>query len=363
MNIQGTYTNKGLALAAKTAAGACLRVTRVVGGSGHTTDIPNAAALPEIQQTLAVGEARCAGSTAVLPVTLAAMELEASYTLTELGIYAEDPDEGEILYCVYRLDEPVTIQAGSDTVLRFYLRQTVSEDGGAQVLCSPAGLITENDCGPVRRRVLATGAPSHGATIPASELQAYLDNLPRLLTEHYVITLSGTCSRDIWVKDFYGSGSLTFRADALGDCVFAKDFRITNCSIPVQMKTLKWELDETASPYRYCIFCERSAVYAEECSFNGHAKAGRGAAADFNSSTLLKNYAFHNLEIAVRTSFGGRVEVYGENPETDYSGNAIGVYLLLGGLALLGDRIPDTLGGTYNAKDGMSAIIKGGKFI
>ena len=32
MNIQGTYTNKGLALTAKTAAGACLRVIRVVGG-------------------------------------------------------------------------------------------------------------------------------------------------------------------------------------------------------------------------------------------------------------------------------------------------------------------------------------------
>ena len=55
MNIQGTYTNKGLALAAKTAVGACLRVTRVVGGSGHTPDIPKATQLPEIRQTLAVG--------------------------------------------------------------------------------------------------------------------------------------------------------------------------------------------------------------------------------------------------------------------------------------------------------------------
>ena len=45
MNIQGKYTNKGLALTAKTAAGACLRVTRVVGGSGHTTDVPNAVQL------------------------------------------------------------------------------------------------------------------------------------------------------------------------------------------------------------------------------------------------------------------------------------------------------------------------------
>ena len=363
MNIQGTYTNKGLALTAKTAAGACLRVTRVVGGSGHTSDIPGAAALSEIQQTLAAGAARCAGNTAVLPVTLAAVGLGATYTLTELGVYAEDPNEGEILYCVYRLDEPVTIQAGSDTVLRFYLRQTVSEDGGAAVLCSPSGLITESDCGPVRRRVLAIGASSYAVTIPASELQAYLDTLPRLLTEHYVITLSGTCSRDIWVRDFYGCGSLTFRADDLGDCVFTKDFRITSCSIPVHMKNIKWELDETASPYRYCIYCERSAVYAEVCSFNGHAKTGRGAAADFNSSVVLANCAFHDLEIAVRTSWGGCVGVYGENPETDYSGNAMGVFLLLGGVALLGERIPDTLGGVYNAKSGMNAIIKGGKFI
>ena len=52
MNIQGTYTNKGLALTAKTAAGACLRVTRVVGGSGHTPDIPNVAQLPEIRGEL-----------------------------------------------------------------------------------------------------------------------------------------------------------------------------------------------------------------------------------------------------------------------------------------------------------------------
>ena len=363
MNIQGTYTNKGLALTAKTAAGACLRVIRVVGGSGYTTDIPNAAALSEIRQTLAVGEARCAGNTAVLPVTLATMELEDSYTLTELGVYAEDPDEGEILYCVYRLDEPVTIQAGSDTVLRFYLRQTVSEDGGAAVLCSPAGLITESDCAPVRKMVLTTGASSCAVTIPAAELQAYLDALPRLLTEHHIITLSGTNSDIVYVKDFYGCGSFTFRADNLGDCVFTKGFRITNCSIPVQMKTVKWELDETASPYRCCILCERSAVYADGCSFNGHAQNGRGVGVFYNSSAVLASCAFHDLESVVTTSWGGRVEIYGTNPATDYSNNYVGARHILGGLVLLGDHVPDTLGGNYNVRDEMSAIIKGGKFI
>lgn len=363
MNIQGTYTNKGLALTAKTAAGACLRVTRVVGGSGHTQDIPNAVQMSEIRQTLAVGAARCAGNTVVLPVTLAAMGLESSYTLTELGIYAEDPDEGEILYCVYRLDEPVTIQAGNDTVLRFNLRQTVSKDGGATVLCSPAGLITESDCAPVRKMVLATGASSHAVTIPAAELQAYLDALPRLLTEHYEITLSGINSDIVYVNGFYGCGSLTFRADNLGDCVFTKGFRATNCSIPVQMKMVKWELDETASSYKYCILCEQSTIYAEECSFSGHAQNGRGVGVFYNSSAVLASCAFHDLDCAVSTSWGGRVEVYGENPATDYSNNCVGIRHILGGLVLLGDRVPDTLGGTYNTKNGMNAIIKDGKFI
>ena len=363
MNIQGTYTNKGLALTAKTAAGACLRVTRVVGGSGHTTDVPNAVALPEIRQTLTVGEARCTGNTAVLPVTLAAVGQRSTYTLAELGVYAEAPDEGEILYCVYRLDEPVTIQAGSDTVLRFYLRQTVSEDGGAMVLCSPAGLITESDCAPVRKMVLATGAPQRYVTVPASELQAYLDALPRLLTEHHVITLSGTNSNIVSVKDFYGCGSLTLRADKVGDCVFTKDVIVENCSIPVIMEGLKWELDGTASPETYCISCRDSTIYANICSFNGHAKTGRGVVSWGNSSAVLAGCSLHNLEIAVEASWGGRIGVYGEDPKTECSGNTIGIYLRQGGLVLLGDLVPDLLGGTYNERNRMNAIIKGGKFV
>lgn len=363
MNIQGTYTNKGLALTAKTAAGACLRVTRVVGGSGHTTDVPNAAQLSEIRQTLAVGEARCTGNTAVLPVTLAAVGLESSYTLTELGIYAEDPDEGEILYCVYRLDEPVTIQAGNDTVLRFYLRQTVSEDGGAAVLCSPAGLITESDCAPVRQKVLATGAPRRDVSLSASELQAYLDTLPRLLTEHYVITLSGTASEEVSVNGFYGCGSLMLQANNLGDCVFKRELRVLNCRLPVQMEKLKWELDETANKYRYCLPCQKSMVYADGCSFNGCAKNGRGVGAFYNSYAVLADCAFHDLECAVSTSWGGFVGIFGDNPTEDYSNNQVGICHIRGGLVLLGELVPDTLGGTYNAKEGMSAIIKGGKFI
>lgn len=368
MNIQGTYTNKGLALAAKTAAGACLRVTRVVGGSGHTADIPNVVQLLEIRQTLAVGEACCAGDTAVLPVTLAAVELGATYTLTELGIYAEDPNEGEILYCVYRLDEPVTIQAGSDTMLRFYLRQTVSKDGGAQVLCSPAGLITESDCGPVRKMVLTTDVPDRAVTIPASELQAYLDALPRLLTEHHVITLSGTCSQAVYMKGFYGCGSLTLRAANLDDCVFTRNITVNNCSVPVKMEKLKWEFGADIPYGESCLTCSSSKVMVWECSFTGYltpdgGKLGRAATTIDRGYFYLRDCKFHNLEIVVNCYCAGHIDIIETETGGEYSGNDIGAYTQFSGLVMLASGIPPTLGSGGNVTRNGGVIIQGGKFI
>lgn len=368
MNIQGTYTNKGLALTAKTAAGACLRVTRVVGGSGHTTDVPNAVQLPEIRQTLAVGEARCAGDTAVLPVTLAAVELGATYTLTELGVYAEDPNEGEILYCVYRLDEPVTIQAGSDTVLRFYLRQTVSEDGGAAVLCSPAGLITESDCAPVRKMVLATDVSYRCVAIAASELQTYLNALPRLLTEHHVITLSGTNSNIVYLNDFYGCGSLTFCADNLGDCVFTRSFTLKNCSAPVIMEKLKWELGSNIPYGESCVFCSTSEVMARECSFNGYVppdgeQVGRAATTVNRGYCEFWDCKFHNFEMVINCYGAGHVDIIETKVGGEYGGSKYGVYTELSGVAMLSDKVPATMGSGGNVTNNGGVIIQGGKFI
>ena len=289
MNIQGIYTSKGLALTAKTSAGACLRVTRMVGGSGHTTDIPNAAALSEIRQTLAVGEARCAGNTAVLPVTLAAMELEDSYTLTELGIYAEDPDEGEILYCVYRLDEPVTIQAGSDTVLRFYLRQTVSEDGGAMVLCSPAGLITESDCAPARKMVLAADAPNRTVTVPMEKLADYLAHLPRLLTERLTIEVSGEWTGMIPIVGFYGCGTLSIQGE--GTAIVHGGIQVCNCGCMVWLEKLTMKATaEMAAEGGYLLYCaSAAAVWTTGCTIVGQRNLTGVRATDSSLVSLISS--------------------------------------------------------------------------
>ena len=183
MEIQGFFTKKGLALAAKLAAGETLKITRAVAGAGQTAQ--TASALSQIRQNLTAGRPRRRGNTAILPVTLAAGMTETSYTLREIGLYAQDPDEQEILYKVYQLSEPVGIFPDSRLVLRFYLEETVSEALNMTVVCSPAGLITEEDFAPVRDKVEKTSVGyAETVRVTAAELPGYIRSLPRLLLKN-----------------------------------------------------------------------------------------------------------------------------------------------------------------------------------
>lgn len=366
MSLQGFYTTKGLALAAKIAAGTALVITRVTAGSGTETATSASVLMDEIQ-TLTVGPAQTSGQTATLPVTLAEAEASASYALTELGVYTCDPDEGEILYQVFRMDAPCAITAGGMNTYRFYLRQTVGASG-VTVTCSPAGLLIDEDLAPTRAKVMATATNTVSAAVSAAQLQAYLDTLPRLLTDHYSITVSGTYVGVIRIHGFYGCGSLTIRADSVGSCVLTRDIEVVNCSAPVTIEKLKWQIDAAAPSSVHCITCSNCHVYAEDCSFNGYApvngnKVGTGMTVFAHGFACVKDCEFHNLNIAVNCYFGGRIEVYGSVPESSYSNNDIGVYLYYGGFALLGNDVPTTIGGVYNAQNGMGAIIQSGKFI
>ena len=239
--------------------------------------------------------------------------------------------------------------------VRYDAAQSLTDEQKAQAQANiGAGAISTKNIGSVSK------------SLSASELQAYLDSLPRLLTENHVITLNGTCSQDVYMKGFYGCGSLTLRANSVGDCVFTKAISIENCSVPVNMENLKWALGTGVTSNTYCINCINSNLRATECSFNGYVAAsnrGNGVNVLYNSSTILMNCAFHNLDIAVHTYFGGYINVAGTNPESDYSGNGVGSYLFQGGIVLLGNSVPDTLGGAYNEKNGVNAIIKNGKFV
>ncbi len=231
MSLQGFYTSKGLALAARVAAGAGLTVTRVTAGGGTTA--ADASALAGEKQTLTVGPAQAEGQTVTLPVTLAEGKAGASYTLAEIGVYARDPDAGEILYQVFRLDESRAICAGGESVYRFYLRQAMGADG-VTIACSPAGLLIDEDLAPLRRAMAKkpdaqldnltlyvaktgsdeTGDGSEGK--PFLTIQRAVSSLPDLLLGTVTIRVAaGYYAENVLIWGFVGVGiTLTAEDDA-----------------------------------------------------------------------------------------------------------------------------------------------------
>lgn len=220
MSLQGFYTTKGLALAAKLAAGTGLTITRVTAGSGETAE--SAAALAQERQTLTVGEAAVSGQSAVLPTTLAEAGASAAYTLTELGVYARDPQEGEILYQVFRLSEGRAITAGGGSAYRFYLKQTVGA-AGVTVTCSTAGLLTGEDLQPLRTalarkpdavqgnitiHVAKTGNDTTGdgsESKPYLTIQKALNSLPHLLVDRVIVQVhDGNYNENVVIENFVG---------------------------------------------------------------------------------------------------------------------------------------------------------------
>lgn len=350
MEIQGYFTKKGLDLSAKLLAGTALRITRIVAGSGNTVDPAKAVSLPQPKQTLAVNASTHSGNTATIPATLAAALAEEDYTLTELGVYARDPDEGEILYKLYRLNQPVDIAAGSRMVLRFYLEETVAQDIDVTVNCSPAGLITEADFLPVREKAMAKTLAVRQYTMDVTQVKAFLDTLPRLLTEAVRINVSGTLEEELVIAHFYGNGSLTIRAAERGGCVFRKGVRISG-QAAVAFENCAFSDPDAASHNDSELFAEGgAAVRATDCDFTGN---GLGTAVEIStaSSAFIQGCTIKAYCYGAIAACGGII-VINSSQAADTSGNSRGAWVWHGGMIQLGPDTDPLLGGAAHRKQG-----------
>lgn len=101
-------TNKGIALLAKLIEGTNLTITKVVTGSGYITPglLQQQTDVSEPKQTLAIHPVSYpdAGKCAI-PVSLSNEDLTSGYTAMQVGCYAMDPDEGEILFFVAQAEK------------------------------------------------------------------------------------------------------------------------------------------------------------------------------------------------------------------------------------------------------------------
>lgn len=151
---QGVLTRKGQALVAKCeTTGSGIKITKACTGSGVYSDtspetLERVTELKNKVQEFGISDlATVSGNdgVAVITVVINNRGLTELYYLNELGVYAEDPDEGEILYCLLVSDNntvyipPDNESGGISTVTeRIYLEvtnadKTTIETGGAVV--------------------------------------------------------------------------------------------------------------------------------------------------------------------------------------------------------------------------------------
>lgn len=105
MNIweNAVLTDKGIALLAKLIAGETLHITRGVTGSGYDTPgllVKKESVTSPMQQIYFRETSYTEAGECALKCYITNVGLNVAYTATQIGIYATDPDEGEILFFI-----------------------------------------------------------------------------------------------------------------------------------------------------------------------------------------------------------------------------------------------------------------------
>ena len=110
-------TDKGLALEAKTIAGATLTLTRCVSGAGkvNTVYLRKQTAVSTEKQTLSVQSIKVDGNKYSIRAVLTNVSLTTGYSMYQVGFYATDPQEGEILFALAQIDTAKAIPSKDDS--------------------------------------------------------------------------------------------------------------------------------------------------------------------------------------------------------------------------------------------------------
>lgn len=109
-------TDKGAALQAKLIEGQTLHITQVMTGGAKVplVNLRQQTSVTDGGKRITLQPVRIEGHQMVVPVLLENTGLEESYDLWQVGIYAQDPDEGEILYCLAQATEAKHIPSAAE---------------------------------------------------------------------------------------------------------------------------------------------------------------------------------------------------------------------------------------------------------
>lgn len=146
-------TEAGLALQAKLVDGQTLGFLRVAAGTG-TVDpsvLANQTALANEKQTLTFQPPNVLdGAKIKVPVMLNNIGLETGYTMQQLGFFADDPDDGEILYAIVQDEVGDTVPSQTESpgfIIEWAFVFQYGNAADVTVTIDPSGLISWGQVG------------------------------------------------------------------------------------------------------------------------------------------------------------------------------------------------------------------------
>lgn len=141
-------TEAGLALQAKLVDGQTLGFLRVAAGTGTVdpASLANQTALVNEKQTLTFQPPNVLGDAKIkVPVMLNNIGLETGYTMQQLGFFADDPDDGEILYAIVQDEVGDTVPSQTESpgfIIEWAFVFQYGNAGSVTVTLDPVGLVS-----------------------------------------------------------------------------------------------------------------------------------------------------------------------------------------------------------------------------
>ena len=153
---KGTYTRKGLSLLSKLTQGSSLKITKAVTGSGYVSPeiLANQTAVSGVKQNLSFKAVSYPEvGTCKLPMFVTNKGLASGYKAKQIGLYAMDPDEGEILFFISQSESGTDVPSESampeySATWSFYFRYGQADD--VDVTVDPSHTVSEDMLGEVR---------------------------------------------------------------------------------------------------------------------------------------------------------------------------------------------------------------------
>jgi hypothetical protein len=145
-------TTKGVSLLSKVQLGICpLTITKVQAGSGFVAP-ENLATQTEVtapKDLLVVMGKKVESNKSILTLQLSNTGVLTSYTLNQIGIFAQDPDDGEILYMIAQCNtdtgDVIPVGSTSPLVINFKFNVFHDEVDTIDVTVSNAGVVLSGD--------------------------------------------------------------------------------------------------------------------------------------------------------------------------------------------------------------------------